>query len=254
MLARIDAVPAPRETTAAAHLSCVEHVILNVREDPAHTFSLSEMAGIACMSRFHFNRVFRRVTGVPPRVFQLMLRVETAKRMLLTTGMTITEVCFATGYSSVGTFTRRFAEIVGVPPSTFRRHGERAYRPGARGEGASASIVGTVLVPAPFTGRVVVGAFTSPIPYGAPAGCCTIGADGGAFRIDGLPRRRYYVAAAAIPDAADRPESALRDDVLRARCGPVAAFGALAELEDPLVLRPRSLTDAPILIPLGRAG
>lgn len=261
MLARIQPVIAPRDVTAASHQTCVERVIRNVRENPAHTFSLTEMAGIACMSPYHFNRVFRSVTGLPPRVFQCLLRVEAAKRMLLTTGMTITDVCFETGYTSIGTFTRRFAELVGVPPSRFRRLADApppaADSAGARpfGEPAfrahAASIAGIVRVPASFVGRVYVGAFPGPIPRGRPAGCAVLATPVDTFRIDGLAGGRYHVAAAGIACDADTSASFLHEGVLRASRGPVTALRGVAVLAQPLLLRPASLTDAPILIPFG---
>ena len=103
----------------AEHRACVERVILRVREHASRSFSLSEMADIAFMSPYHFNRVFRRVTGLPPRVFQMLLRLEAAKRLLASSEMSIVEVCFETGYTSVGTFTRRFTEMVACRRTAF---------------------------------------------------------------------------------------------------------------------------------------
>lgn len=263
MLARVEPLPELREPTSSAHQTCVERVIHTLRDQPAHMFSLAEMAGIAYMSPFHFNRVFRKVTGLPPRVFQCLLRIEAAKRMLLTTGMTITDVCLETGYSSVGTFTRRFGEMVGVPPSTFRRLLDEPARPphatdaGPGGEpadpSADATIRGIVRVPPGFTGRVFIGAFRGPIPRGRPAGCAVLATPADTFRIEGLERGSYHVAGAAIAHRTGAPENLLHEDILRASCGPVAALGGMSVLAHPLFLRPAEVTDAPILIPFGPA-
>jgi AraC family transcriptional regulator len=240
-----------RNATAIAHQMCIERVIRNVRDNPAHTFSLTEMAGIACMSPHHFNRVFRTITGLPPRVFQCLLRMEAAKRMLMMTELTITDVCFETGYSSLGTFTRRFAEIVGVPPSRFRRLLDKPHwgTAPARCPGSGASIVGLVRVPANFTGRVFVGAFPDPIPHGRPAGCSILSTPVDSFRLDEIPSGSYYVAGVGIAQLSGTPEGLLHENVLRARFGPINARCGTVVLEQPLILRPAEMTDAPILIP-----
>src|SRR6476619_1111248 len=79
------------------------------------------MGGTAYLSRFHFNRVCREITGLPPVRFHTALRIAAAKRLLLTTDMSVTEVSLEVGYQSLGTFTTHFHELVGVSPRTLRR-------------------------------------------------------------------------------------------------------------------------------------
>ena len=83
--------------------------------------TLAQMAEVACLSPFHFARVFRQATGIPPAAFFAALQLDRAKRLLLETELSVTEICFALGYASLGTFTTRFAARVGVPPGRFRR-------------------------------------------------------------------------------------------------------------------------------------
>jgi AraC-like DNA-binding protein len=101
--------------------SAVEKVIAAMHERIDRPFSLDEMARIAYLSRFYFNRVFREATGLPPVRFHTALRIAAAKRLLLTTGLSVTEVCLEVGYQSLGTFTTHFHELVGLSPRELRR-------------------------------------------------------------------------------------------------------------------------------------
>jgi len=78
------------------------------------------------MSAGHLSREFRRVYGEPPYSYLMTRRIERAMTLLRRGDMTVTEVCFAVGFSSLGTFSTRFAELVGVPPSVYRRDSSRA--------------------------------------------------------------------------------------------------------------------------------
>jgi len=92
-----------------SHREAVIRVIEVLRHNADPGLALGEMAKIALISRFHFDRLFRQVVGIPPRQFQSALRIVHAKRLLLTSNLTALDVCLAVGYSSLGTFTRRFA-------------------------------------------------------------------------------------------------------------------------------------------------
>src|ERR1044071_7710767 len=135
------------------------------------------MSKIAYISPYHFNRIFRQVTGIPPNQFFYAMRLETAKRLLLTTDTNVTDVCFDVGYNSLGTFIRRFTGLVGLSPSRFRslaRHASESLSvPTAsqfdmRAAATTATISGRVTAPEWFAGTIFVGLFTTPIPQGAP--------------------------------------------------------------------------------------
>src|SRR5947209_13544286 len=70
--------------------------------------SLREMADAAVFSPFHFHRLFNRLTGVPPGRFLSAVRLATARRLLVESGLRVTDVCFEVGYESLGTFTTQF--------------------------------------------------------------------------------------------------------------------------------------------------
>jgi AraC-like DNA-binding protein len=78
------------------------------------------------MSAGHLSREFRRAYGESPYGYLMTRRIERAMALLRRGDLTVTEVCFAVGCSSLGTFSTRFTELVGVPPSTYRREAVRA--------------------------------------------------------------------------------------------------------------------------------
>ncbi|WP_147066684.1 helix-turn-helix domain-containing protein [Knoellia locipacati] len=87
----------------------------------AEELDLDELAAIALMSKFHFLRSFAAVYGITPLAYLGERRVERAQDLLRTSNLTVTEVCHAVGYTSLGSFSSRFREIVGETPSAFQR-------------------------------------------------------------------------------------------------------------------------------------
>jgi AraC-like DNA-binding protein len=73
------------------------------------------------MSAGHFSRQFRLAYGESPYSYLMTRRIERAMALLRRGDLSVTEVCFAVGCSSLGTFTTRFTELVGMPPSVYRR-------------------------------------------------------------------------------------------------------------------------------------
>jgi AraC-like DNA-binding protein len=73
------------------------------------------------MSAGHLSREFRRAYGESPYGYLMTRRIERAMALLRRGDLSVTEVCFAVGCSSLGTFSTRFTELVGVPPSTYKR-------------------------------------------------------------------------------------------------------------------------------------
>lgn len=78
---------------------------------------------VAAMSRAHFIRSFKETFGETPNRYLQRRRVERAMYLLRTTERPVTEICMAVGFSSLGSFSRTFTEIVGEPPSAFRDSG-----------------------------------------------------------------------------------------------------------------------------------
>jgi AraC-like DNA-binding protein len=91
--------------------------------------SLERAAREACLSPFHFQRMFTRTFGETPHEFVMRLRMDTAKRLLASGEMPVTDVCLEVGYSSLGTFSARFAAQIGRAPSEYRREARRCVAP-----------------------------------------------------------------------------------------------------------------------------
>jgi AraC-like DNA-binding protein len=95
----------------------------------AEPFDLDHLARLAQMSRFHFIRSFAMTYGRTPAAYLAERRVERAQDLLRAANLTVTEVCHAVGYSSLGSFSSRFREIVGESPSDFQRRYATAGNP-----------------------------------------------------------------------------------------------------------------------------
>ena len=78
------------------------------------------------MSGGHLSRQFRLAYGESPYSYLMTRRIERAMALLRRGDLSVTEVCFAVGCASLGTFSTRFTELVGVPPSVYRRQATRA--------------------------------------------------------------------------------------------------------------------------------
>ena len=79
-----------------------------------------DIANEAALSPCYFNRVFNRVTGIPPSHFLTALRLEAAKKLLIDTEESVTDICHEVGYASLTTFVARFSLLVGASPGRFR--------------------------------------------------------------------------------------------------------------------------------------
>jgi transcriptional regulator GlxA family with amidase domain len=84
---------------------------------------ISALASIAVVSEAHFIRTFKSVFGETPHRYLQRRRVERAMFLLRTTPRPVTDICFETGFGSLGTFSRTFSAIVGESPSAYRRRG-----------------------------------------------------------------------------------------------------------------------------------
>ena len=87
----------------------------------ARPLNVEALAQGAHMSAGHLSRQFREAFGESPYSYLMTRRIERAVALLRRGDLSVTEVCFEVGCSSLGTFSTRFAELVGMPPSAYRR-------------------------------------------------------------------------------------------------------------------------------------
>jgi len=92
----------------------------------AQPLDVEELARGVHLSAGHLSRQFRLAFGESPYSYLMTRRVERAMALLRRGDLNVTEVCFAVGCSSLGTFSTRFAELVGVPPSVYRAQEQQA--------------------------------------------------------------------------------------------------------------------------------
>jgi AraC-like DNA-binding protein len=91
-----------------------------IDRDYAKPLDVEALARDAHMSAGHFSRRFRQAYGESPYSYLMTRRIERAMALLRGGDMSVTEVCFEVGCSSLGTFSTRFTELVGMPPSAYR--------------------------------------------------------------------------------------------------------------------------------------
>lgn len=244
-----------RPETAVSRQTAVERLILAMHQNVDQPMSLESMAQKAMVSSSHLDHIFRQATGISPRRFMGALRLTSARRMLLNTELKVIDICLANGYNSLGTFTRRFTKLVGVPPLHLRRLPENGvladmrslYREAAKMP-ATENIRGHISAPPDFAGLIFIGLFESPIPEGRPLKCAVLTAPG-PFSIHGVPDRPLYAFAMGFRWSEDPMVYLRNDSALRASASPMELNqnpGGGLELH----LRPPELSDPPILLAL----
>ena len=110
-------------SAAERHLSdlvWLRRVRDRIDREYAKPLDVEELARGAHMSAGHLSRRFRQAYGESPYSYVMTRRIERAMALLRRGDLSVTEVCFEVGCSSLGTFSTRFTELVGVPPSTYR--------------------------------------------------------------------------------------------------------------------------------------
>lgn len=205
--------------------TAVKQAILSMRERYYEPITLHEIAAEVFVSPFHFSRIFARDTGVTPGRYLTSIRLFEAKRMLLNSPMTVSDIVCSVGYSSVGTFTTRFTQAVGMTPTQYRapeveellvavapeyhhlpsledlrRAGRTcvSVRPAMGG-----SIVGTVDVPDELKpADILIGVFDSRIPQRGPVAISALPRSGSSeLAINNVPEGDWWVIAVAEPAA-----------------------------------------------------
>jgi AraC-like DNA-binding protein len=113
---------------AAQHLrelARLRRVRDRIDREYAQPLDVEALARGAHMSAGHLSRQFRLAFGESPYSYLMTRRIERAMALLRRGDLSVTDVCFEVGCSSLGTFSTRFSELVGVPPSVYRREGAR---------------------------------------------------------------------------------------------------------------------------------
>jgi AraC-like DNA-binding protein len=233
-------------------LKAVERSIETMRTNLGDKLTIDDLARSAMFSKFHFSRVFQKVTGVSPGRFLSAMRLAEAKHLLLTTTITVADIGHQVGYNSVGTFSSRFRSSVGVSPITYRQldgiatgipvdHEHSA-------DGVTTTLRGHVHGPRmdlpSGLGEVFVGLFPSRVPECAPARHMVLHGPG-SYQLHNVPPGTWYLTAHAVSD------TEFNGEVPFVGCyGPFTMQAdTTARLAD-VQLRPMARTDPPLLLAL----
>lgn len=243
--------PAPgRGVPEPAVRDAVEFLRAHSREP----VGVPDVADAVGYSAPHFSRLFAHGTGCPPARYLAALRFDDAKRLLLG-GCGVTEAAHTVGFTSHGTFTRRFGLEVGVAPSSLPRLADRladtTLRPFAR---PAAHVLGTVRV-RPVLGDALrralgprpqlwLGMFPGPAPAGVPL--CGVLHDGVDDVVLPVPAGAPWLLSTVVPGAADPQEHlAPRAPVVAVHGAPLTGDAAVQ-----LHYRPARSWNLPILTAL----
>jgi AraC-like DNA-binding protein len=245
------------------HLQRFERVISAMGRRLDQPMTNSRMADIACLSPCHFNRLFRHAVGIPPIQFHYALRLREAKRLLMNTDLSITEICFEVGYNSHGTFTTRFNQLVGLPPSAFRKLSRRfaSARLGdvrlplleAIQRPCAERNIGGRISGARGDGPVFTALFPRAIPEGIPM-ACALTDDAGAYVLPNPGFGSWYIFAVAVPWSAVGVQLMNLDGMPRGRSGLIRSIESgwagrtEIELSSARSLDPPVLTALPVLM------
>lgn len=117
-VATVDAAGRRSDDPAVVHLRRAKDLADRHFAEP---ITLDDLARVAACSRWHLVRVFKEAYGETPGDYLSRRRIERAMELLRETDMSVTDVCNAVSFSSLGTFSRRFRALVGSSPSQYRR-------------------------------------------------------------------------------------------------------------------------------------
>jgi AraC family transcriptional regulator len=198
----------------------IERAITTIWNRYNEPLSLDDIADSAILSKFYFSRTFREATGTSPGRFLAAVRLFRAKNLLLATSSSVTDIAYAVGYNSLGTFTSRFARSVGTSPGRYRalsQDGLLALDARAANKGSRGTITGTIRIPETDKSvRVYVGAFRTPVVEGLPAACDILDS-AGTYTLTGVPPGTWCVRAAAVSMSDHEPRPWLRKPVFLGR-------------------------------------
>jgi AraC family transcriptional regulator len=240
----------------------IDEVITYINQSIYEPLLLSRLAAYAGYSPFHFTRIFKERMGLPPLYYVSSLRLQRAKELLLNTNLSIRDIGLEIGQQSLGTFTTRFTERVGVTPSEFRNSTLQADNHLRTLEKLKdwhghlpilnqyARIEGTIQAETPFEGVILIGLFAKPIPEGLPL-YGTLLSSLGNFCLSGVEPGTYYLMATSVPWGMQALDFLLPQTTLRTRSkAPIVVQSCAPVPRLQVMLHVPRVDDPPILISL----
>lgn len=240
----------------------MDPILTYIQQNICEPLPLAKLAGQASYSPYHFTRLFKERMGISPLYYVSSLRLQKAKDMLLNTSLSVRDIGMEIGQQSLGTFTTRFTQRVGMTPAQFRNSAQDAsrylqmlkqldnWRTSEAALPNHATVRGTVQSYHSFQGVVLIGLFPKPIPEGVPL-YGTLISSLGPFEIPNVKPGVYYLMATTVSWDMRAVDILLPQSTLRTRSRTAILVQANAELPHlDVKLYPPKLDDPPILISL----
>lgn len=240
----------------------IDEAVAYIHRHIDEPLSLGQLAAYVSYSPYHFVRIFKEKVGLSPVYYISALRLQRAKELLLRTNLSVRDVGLEIGQQSLGTFTTRFTERVGMTPSEFRNSPLVAdnhfrslrelshWREPQISLPEYATVEGTVQAEMPFQGVILIGLFAKPIPEGMPIHG-TLLSSLGSFSFANVKPGTYYLMATSVSWGSETLDILLPQTTLRTRSREPIVVEPWSPVPHQQVMlhRPR-LDDPPILISL----
>ncbi|MCW3818280.1 helix-turn-helix transcriptional regulator [Micromonospora sp. DR5-3] len=235
----------------------VKRAVTTMRDNLGQPLTIDDMARSAMFSKFHFTRVFQRVTGISPGRFLSALRLQHAQQLLVSTPLRIADISQRVGYNSVGTFSTRFSRSVGMSPTEYRLQSGFALQIVAETDESTASPTGgrvqcRIRMPQDDQPRLIfAGLFSERIPQGRPVRCAVL-ADPEHLELDDVPAGTWYLLAQSVPGSCSHPDgyqAKVNESVSVASLGPITV-APRSVVRSELEFNSAGLLDPPVLLAL----
>lgn len=240
----------------------IDEVIAYIHANLYEPLPLARLAGHVAYSPYHFIRLFKERMGLSPMYYVSALRLQKAKDLLLNTNLSVRDIGLEIGQQSLGTFTTRFTERVGMTPSQFRNSTVLAdshlrslqqlgdWRAAHAFPHQHGRVYGTVQAASPFEGIILIGLFPKPIPEGLPL-YGTLLSSLGDFSFTGVKPGTYYLMATSVSWDMQAIDFLLPKTTLRTRSRePIVVKPFSPVPPQQVMLYPPCQDDPPILISL----
>ncbi|NGP45776.1 helix-turn-helix transcriptional regulator [Bacillaceae bacterium SIJ1] len=240
----------------------IDEVIAYIHDYINEPLPLTRLARYAAYSPYHFSRLFKQKTGLSPHYYVSSLKLQRAKDLLLTTDLTVRDIGMEIGQQSLGTFTTRFTEKVGMTPAQFRKSPVKVsgylqslkqlphWSQQSHVDCQWNKVEGTIEAESSFRGVILIGLFTKPIPEGLPQ-YGTLLSSLGRFAFNDVRPGVYYLMATALFWEMAATDILVPHQTLRVKAEqPIRVGTKLAVPYQRLKLRGPRLDDPPILISL----
>ncbi|MET3698258.1 helix-turn-helix protein [Bacillus oleivorans] len=250
--------------TESEHIKMTEKAIDYMYQYLDKEITTEEIAAHVGYSTYHFIRIFKEVTGITPRHYLSALRIESSKFLLLHSTDSNLKTLLSIGFRSMGSFSSRFKQYVGLSPKSFRKKTSTYAQQLQKYQEKGGSTIGEnirrvpyvtsyIEAPASFKGLIFIGLFPRPIPDQRPAVGTAIKHTQKYCVFSEVPKGEYYVMAAGLPWGLNPKNYIISKTSLRGKSDKIIVsedsnIEVKIELREPLPFDPPILINLPYLL------